>query len=79
MSTALRMRMAEEWVCVFDGLAGAHARAVFETKEEARRFAEQHARAMTSSGMPLKWEDVSDSAVLTTRLGDYLVARISGD
>src|SRR5205085_1379717 len=64
MSTALRMRMAEEWVCVFDGLAGAHARAVFENKDEARQFAERHARAMAPSGMPLKWEDVSESAVL---------------
>jgi hypothetical protein len=50
-------RMAEQWVCVFDGRAGGHARAVFVSREQARQFAERHAQAVTPSGMSLKWED----------------------
>ena len=67
------------WVCVFHGHSGAYGRAVFETKEQARQFAERHARAMTPTGVPLKWEDAEDSAMLTTVLGDYLVAPVSED
>jgi hypothetical protein len=67
------------WVCVFRGHSGARGRAVFETKEQARQFAERHARAITPAGVPLKWEDAEDSATLTTVLGDYLVAPLSED
>ena len=65
--------MAERWVCVFDGRAGGRARAVFGTSDEAREFAERHARAMAPGGLPLKWEDSSEAMVLTTALGVYLV------
>jgi hypothetical protein len=68
--------MAEQWMCVYRGLAGAHARARFETKDQARQFAERHARAVAPIGMPLKWEDSNDSTVLTTQLGEYLVSPI---
>jgi hypothetical protein len=67
------VRVAEEWICVFNGRAGGHARAVFESKDHATRFAEQHARAV-GPGMPLKWEDSNEATLLLTQLGDYLVA-----
>lgn len=68
--------MAKHWVCVFEGRAGQRARAVFETKEQARQFAERHARAVAPAGMPLKWQDTDRSTVLTTQLGEYLVAPV---
>jgi hypothetical protein len=69
--------VAERWVCVYAGRAGGHARAVLETREEARRFAERHARTMMLTEEPLNWEDSDDSSVLRTQLGDYLVVPIS--
>ena len=60
-------------MCVFEGHAGGHARAVFETKEQARRFAERHAEAFNDPGMPLDWEDAGAFAVLRTQVGDYLI------
>jgi hypothetical protein len=71
--------MAEQWVCVFDGRPGARARAVFVSKEQARQFAERHAQAVAPSGMPLNWEDTNETTVLTTQLGDYLVAPVGED
>jgi hypothetical protein len=71
--------MAERWLCVFDANAGAHARAVFPSKEQAMQFAERHARAAAPSGMPLKWEDAGHSSVLSTQLGDYLILPIRDD
>jgi hypothetical protein len=68
--------VAEHWLCVFDAYAGAHARAVFSTREQAMQFAERHARAAAPSGMPLKWEDAGHSSVLSTQLGDYLIAPV---
>jgi hypothetical protein len=64
---------------VFQGRSGAHARALFETKDQAAQFAERHARIVAPDGTPLKWEDASDSSVSTTTLGDYLVAPIPQD
>jgi hypothetical protein len=43
----------------------------------ARQFAEQHARTITPTDMPLKWEDAGDSIVLTTQRGDYLIAPVN--
>jgi hypothetical protein len=71
--------VAEHWACVFEGRTGAHARAVFETKEQARQFAERHAQATTPTGMPLKWEDTNESTVLRMQFGDYVVAPIGND
>jgi len=68
--------VAEHWLCFFDAYAGAHARAVFSTKEQAMQFAERHARAAAPGGMPLKWEDAGHSSVLSTQLGDYLIAPV---
>jgi hypothetical protein len=68
--------MAEQWMCIYRGLAGARARAMFETKDQARQFAERHARAVVPIGMPLKWEDSNNSTVLTTQLGEYLVSPV---
>lgn len=66
--------MAQTWVCVVAGRAGAHARAVFSTKDQARPCAERHARAMAPGGLPLKWEDTSASLLLSTLLGDCRIA-----
>ena len=52
---------------------------MFGTKQEARRFAERHARSITPSGMPLKWADANESTMLTTQLGDYVIVRIGDD
>lgn len=71
--------MAEQWVCVFDGRAGARARAVFVSKEQARQFAERHARAVTPSSMPLKWEATNETTAVTTQVGDYLVGPVGED
>ena len=48
--------------------------AVFATKNEAKQFAERHARAFT--GTPFTWADADDSSVLTTQMGDYFVTSI---
>jgi hypothetical protein len=56
------------------------AQAVFGTKEEARQFAERHARSITpSSGMSLKWEETYDSTMLMTQLGDYAITLVGHD
>jgi hypothetical protein len=70
-----QMAEADAWICVFDPRAGSRARAVFETRDRAMRFAEHHANAVTPGGAPLKWEDAESAAVSTTALGEYLVAR----
>jgi hypothetical protein len=68
--------LAKPWVCVFRSLSGGHARALFATKEEAKQFAEQHARAFPTS-IPLTWEDSDDSSVLILQVGHYLIAPVS--
>jgi hypothetical protein len=70
-------KLAEQWACVFEARTGAHARAHFATKEQAQQFAERHARAFTPVGTPFTWEDIDDSSVLSTQVGDYLVARVT--
>jgi hypothetical protein len=52
---------------------------VFGTKEEARQFAERHARSITPRSMPLKWEEANESTMLTTLLGDYVIVSIGDD
>jgi hypothetical protein len=64
------------WTCTYHGLAGARAHALFDTKDLAKEFAERHARTVAPHGTPVKWEDASNSTVLTTQLGDYLVMAI---
>jgi hypothetical protein len=66
--------MAEQWICLFDGRAGATARAVFATEEQARQFAERHAQ-LSASGMPLKWNTINNLIVLTTPVGNYWIVR----
>ena len=69
----------EHWECVYSARSGGRARALFPTKERAMQFAEQHAHAVVSSGVPLKWEDAGLSAVvLPTQLGDYHIAPTGG-
>jgi hypothetical protein len=64
----------EQWICLFEGRAGAKARAVFATEEQAKQFAERHAR-VGAAGMPLKWNDTVDPMVLTTLVGEYRITR----
>ncbi len=64
------------WTCTYHGRAGAHARATFDTKDLAKQFAERHAHAVAPNGTPVKWEDTGDLTVLTTQLGDYLIAPV---
>lgn len=73
------MRMADEWICVFEGRAKGRARAVFATEDQARQFAERHARDVTRNSMPLKWEDAGEAVVLTTQLGEYVVAPVGSN
>jgi len=71
--------MAMRWVCVFEGRAGGRARAVFGSSDQARLFAERHARATLPGGVPLAWEHTSDASVLATALGVYFVAPADDD
>jgi len=71
--------MAEQWMCVLHGLAGGRARGLFETRDQARAFAERHARAIGVSLMPHEWQDTDDISVLRTQLGEYRVASVQSD
>jgi hypothetical protein len=71
------MRLSDEWMCVFDGRAGGRARAVFDTRDQAMQFAEQHARGVAPAGVPLKWEDMNTGTISTTQLGAYRVAPLA--
>ncbi|MGI9148525.1 MAG: hypothetical protein ACR2IK_18575 [Chloroflexota bacterium] len=73
-----RPHMVEQWGCLFEGRAGAKARAVFATEEHAKQFAERHAQ-VTATGMPLKWNDANDRLVLTTPIGCYRIVQIDED
>ena len=73
------LEMAEHWVCLFDGRAGARAQAMFPSKDEARQFAERHARALGTIGVPLRWNDLDDPTVLTTPAGTYRLVRMNED
>jgi hypothetical protein len=68
-----------QWVCFFNGRAGGRAQAVFGTKEQARQFADRHARSTKAREMPLEWEDTNESTTLTTQLGDYVIMPIGDD
>ena len=57
-----------------EGRAGAKAHAVFATEEQAKQFAERHAKE-GAAGMPLKWNDSIDPIVLTTPVGEYRITR----
>lgn len=61
-------------MCVFDSRAGAHARALFPTRQQAVEFAERHARVTAPPGTPLRWEDAGHRSVLSTPVGDFLIA-----
>jgi hypothetical protein len=71
-------RVPEQWICLFEGRAGARARAVFATEEQAKQFAERHAQ-LTATGMPLKWNDTNDPMELTTPVGEYRIVRTDED
>lgn len=59
------------WTCSYLGLAGGKGRAAFDSVAEARRFAEMHANL---TGTPVNdWEQLGDSWVLSTQLGQYFV------
>jgi hypothetical protein len=64
----------EQWICLFEGRAGAKARAVFATEDHAKQVAERHAQ-VAAAGMPLKRHDTNDTMVLSTPVGDYRIVR----
>jgi hypothetical protein len=70
--------MTEGWICVFKGRAGAKAQASFASEEQAREFAERHARTMVTA-IPLRWSDNDNEKVLTTIFGDYRIVRTNAD
>lgn len=73
--------MTERWTCLFEGRAGAKARAVFASEQQAREFAERHAQT-TDLGVPLRWSDTNDTndgVVLTTHAGEYHIKRSDDD
>ena len=53
---ALQLRVPEQWICLFEGRAGAKARAVFATEHQAKQYAERHAQ-VAAAGIPLKWNE----------------------
>jgi hypothetical protein len=63
---------------VFEGCAGARARASFLSEEQAREFAERHALTMLTA-IPLKWSDNDNERVLATIFGDYRIVRTNAD
>jgi hypothetical protein len=71
--------VGEHWEVRFKSRAGGQARVVLASEPEAREFAERHARAVTPSGLPLKWSDTNDVLVLTTVIGDYSIVRVTDD
>jgi hypothetical protein len=68
----------EQWICLFEGRAGAKAHAVFATEEQAKQFAERHAQ-VGAAGMPLNWNDTVDPMVLTTPVREYRITRTDED
>jgi len=74
-----RVTLGKPWVCAFLSRTGVRTQASFATKHQGRNFAEPHARAFTSTGMPLKWLEMVDASVLTTALGEYQVTRDTQD
>jgi hypothetical protein len=73
VSEAMTMGLAKPWVCVFQSLSGEHARARFVSKDQAKQFAERHARSFIPASTALTWEDTDDSSVLAVQIGDYLI------
>ena len=71
--------MVERWVCVFESRTGGRAQALFDTGEQARQFAERHARSMASNAVDLKWQDLRNALLLATPIGDYRVALVGAD
>jgi hypothetical protein len=60
---------------VFLARSGTHARAVFGSRDEAKRFAERHARTFVPE-TPIMWQDGADFSALETAIGEYLVTSI---
>jgi hypothetical protein len=52
---------------------------VFESRQQARAFAQRHAQALLPDALPLKWDDAAEPEVLSTVLGDYRITRITTD
>jgi hypothetical protein len=71
-------RMTEQWLVEFIGAAGAQARAVLKSEDQARAFAEQLAQSMLPvHRTPLLWSNVDGVALLSTALGNYRVQQVT--
>jgi hypothetical protein len=69
--------LARRWACEFTARSGGRAWATFISRDDAKRFAERHARTfLAPAGTSLMWDDADDSSVLTTQLGHYVVTSI---
>jgi hypothetical protein len=67
--------MPKRWACVFAARSGGQAQAAFDSRDEAKRFAERHARAFVHE-TPLLWRETAKSSALETPIGEYLVTHI---
>jgi hypothetical protein len=67
--------LATRWRCSFAGDMGEAAHAEFASFEQAKRFAEAHARASGALGSTAWVEAAEGVYVLQAEFGDYLVAQ----
>lgn len=63
----------ERWVCAYESRSGGRARAIFASHEQARDFAERHARLSCMIASPIKWTEVDGSWVLRTENAEYVI------
>ena len=59
----------ERWTCSYRARMGARANATFDSLEQAKRFAEDHAAVSSSA----QWAEVEGGWVLRLVLAEYLV------
>jgi hypothetical protein len=59
-----------QWRCTFEGRGGGQAHATFASVEQAKAFAERHAKRSETVG---EWVQTDGFWVLSTPVGDYLV------
>jgi len=71
--------MAKPWVCAFHSHSGGQARATFASKDQAKQFAERHARAFTPREVLFTWADRDGAIVLIIPVGEYLVTTIDAE
>jgi hypothetical protein len=63
-------------MCVFEGRAGSTARAVFDSQEQAMRFAERHTQTMHPAATLIEWQHVNGESVADVPAGHYRILRV---